>query len=91
MEICDHRSASKAPTGLLKIILITDDQIDPDSGKMMQSMRLIYPAPIQSRLKHLQEKEYISFQEVKARTIQIVDEIIERELIMNSVAAGGLI
>ncbi|MAR84906.1 MAG: repressor LexA, partial [Cytophagia bacterium] len=49
------------------------------------------PAPIQSRLKHLQEKGYISWQEGKARTMQIVDEIIEGVPIMGSVAAGGLI
>ena len=32
------------------------------------------PAPIQSRLKHLQEKGYISWQEGKARTMKIVEE-----------------
>ena len=56
----------------------------------MQAMGLKSPAPIQSRLKHLQEKGYISWQEGKARTIQIVDEIVEGT-IMGSVAAGGLI
>jgi len=39
----------------------------------------------------LQEKGYISWQEGKARTMQIVDEIIEGVPIMGSVAAGGLI
>ncbi len=58
---------------------------------MMQAMGLKSPAPIQSRLKHLQEKGYISWQEGKARTMQIVDEIIEGVPIMGSVAAGGLI
>ena len=57
----------------------------------MQAMGLKSPAPIQSRLKHLQEKGYISWQEGKARTMQIVDEIIEGVPIMGSVAAGGLI
>ena len=59
--------------------------------QMMQAMGLKSPAPIQSRLKHLQEKGYISWQEGKARTMQIVDEIVEGVPIMGSVAAGGLI
>ena len=54
-------------------------------------MGLKSPRPIQSRLKHLQEKGYISWQEGKARTMQIVDEFIEVVPIMGSVAAGGLI
>ena len=58
---------------------------------MMKAMGLKSPAPIQSRLKHLQDKGYISWQEGKARTMQIVDEIIEGVPIMGSVAAGGLI
>ena len=58
---------------------------------MMEAMGLKSPAPIQSRLKHLQEKGYISWQEGKARTLQIVDEIIEGIPILGSVAAGGLI
>ncbi len=58
---------------------------------MMQAMGLKSPAPIQSRLKHLQDKGYISWQEGKARTMQIVDELIEAVPIMGSIAAGGLI
>ena len=57
----------------------------------MQAMGLKSPAPIQSRLKHLQEKGYISWQEGKARTLQIVDELTDRIPVMGSVAAGGLI
>lgn len=66
-------------------------QHSPSIRQMMQAMGLKSPAPIQSRLKHLQEKGYISWQEGKARTLQIVDEIIEGVPIMGSVAAGGLI
>ncbi len=58
---------------------------------MMEAMSLKSPAPIQSRLKHLQEKGYISWQEGKARTLQLVDEILEGVPIMGSIAAGGLI
>ena len=57
----------------------------------MQAMGLKSPAPIQSRLKHLQFKGYIKWQEGKARTLQIVDEMIEGIPILGSVAAGGLI
>ncbi len=63
----------------------------PSIRQMMKAMGLKSPAPIQSRLKHLQEKGYISWQEGKARTLQIVDEIIEGIPIMGSIAAGGLI
>ena len=66
-------------------------QHSPSIRQMMQAMGLKSPAPIQSRLKHLQEKGYISWQEGKARTMQIVDEIIEGIPIMGAVAAGGLI
>ena len=58
---------------------------------MMQAMGLKSPAPIQSRLKHLQQKGFISWQEGKARTLQIVDEVLGGVPIMGSVAAGGLI
>ena len=66
-------------------------QHSPSIRQMMEAMGLKSPAPIQSRLKHLQEKGYISWQEGKARTLQIVDEILEGVPIMGSVAAGGLI
>ena len=66
-------------------------QHSPSIRQMMQAMGLKSPAPIQSRLKHLQEKGYISWQEGKARTLQIVDELFEGIPIMGSVAAGGLI
>ena len=66
-------------------------QHSPSIRQMMQAMGLKSPAPIQSRLKHLQEKGYISWQEGKARTLQIVDELTDGIPIMGSVAAGGLI
>ena len=68
-----------------------DFQHSPSIRQMMEAMGLKSPAPIQSRLKHLQEKGYISWQEGKARTMQIVDEILEGVPILGSVAAGGLI
>tara|TARA_Y100000991_G_scaffold198069_1_gene168911 strand:+ start:169 stop:786 length:618 start_codon:yes stop_codon:yes gene_type:complete len=70
---------------------VRDFQHSPSIRQMMHAMGLKSPAPIQSRLKHLQEKGYISWQEGKARTMQLIDEMIEGVPIMGSVAAGGLI
>ena len=66
-------------------------QHSPSIRQMMEAMQLKSPAPIQSRLKHLQEKGYISWQEGKARTLQVIDEMIEGIPIMGSIAAGGLV
>ena len=63
----------------------------PSIRQMMEAMGLKSPAPIQSRLKHLQQKGFISWQEGKARTLQIVEEVMEGVPILGSVAAGGLI
>ena len=63
----------------------------PSIRQMMQAMGLKSPAPIQSRLKHLQDKGYISWQEGKARTLQIAEDIFKGVPILGSVAAGGLI
>ena len=68
-----------------------DFKHSPSIRQMMQAMGLKSPAPIQSRLKHLQEKGYISWQEGKARTLQVVDDIFDGIPVMGSVAAGGLI
>ena len=70
---------------------LKDFQHSPSIRQMMQAMGLKSPAPIQSRLKHLQEKGYISWQEGKARTLQIMDELTDGIPVMGSVAAGGLI
>ena len=63
----------------------------PSIRQMMDAMGLKSPAPIQSRLKHLQKKGFISWQEGKARTLQLVNKVAEGIPIMGSVAAGGLI
>ena len=70
---------------------LKDFQHSPSIRQMMQAMGLKSPAPIQSRLKHLQEKGYISWQEGKARTLQLVDEVVNGIPVMGSIAAGGLI
>ena len=70
---------------------VKDFQHSPSIRQMMNAMGLKSPAPIQSRLKHLQEKGFISWQEGKARTLQLVEEVLEGIPIKGSVAAGGLI
>ena len=71
---------------------IKDFQHSPSIRQMMMAMGLRSPAPIQSRLKHLQDKGYISWQEGKARTLQLVEEIVDNTIpVMGSIAAGGLI
>ena len=70
---------------------LKDFQHSPSIRQMMEAMGLKSPAPIQSRLKHLQEKGYISWQEGKARTLQVIDKIFDEIPILGSVAAGGLV
>ena len=71
---------------------IFDFQHSPSIRQMMQGMGLKSPAPIQSRLKHLQEKGYISWQEGKARTLKLVEDFVEKNVpVLGSIAAGGLI
>ena len=70
---------------------VRDFQHSPSIRQMMNAMGLKSPAPIQSRLKHLQDKGFISWQEGKARTLKLVDEIIDGIPIKGSIAAGGLI
>ena len=70
---------------------IKEFQHSPSIRQMMQAMGLKSPAPIQSRLKHLQEKGFISWQEGKSRTLQLTEEILSGIPILGSIAAGGLI
>ena len=72
---------------------VKDFNHSPSIRQMMKAMGLKSPAPIQSRLKHLQEKGYISWQEGRARTLQLAKDLVSSEEvpILGSVAAGGLI
>ena len=71
---------------------IKDFRHSPSIRQMMKAMDLKSPAPIQSRLKHLQEKGYITWQEGRARTLQLADQLISNAVpVLGSVAAGGLI
>ena len=89
----DEKRLTEAQLELFEWIknYIKEFQHSPSIRQMMQGMHLKSPAPIQSRLKHLQEKGFISWQEGKARTLQLVEDIFVGVPIMGSVAAGGLI
>ena len=74
----------------------------PSIRQMMEAMGLRSPAPIQSRLKHLQQKGWITWQEGQARTLQLLGEAAEAFArgagggapaipVLGAVAAGGLV
>jgi repressor LexA len=63
----------------------------PSIRQMMQAMGLRSPAPIQSRLRHLQQKGWITWQEGQARTLQVLGESSRGIPVLGSVAAGGLV
>ena len=70
---------------------IGDNQHSPSIRQMMQGMGLRSPAPIQSRLRHLQEKGWIKWQEGQARTLQLIEEKINGVPVLGAIAAGGLV
>ena len=88
-----YESLSDAQSELLEWIkdYVKNFNHSPSIRQMMTAMGLKSPAPIQSRLKHLQEKGYISWQEGKARTLQLISKVSEGIPVLGSVAAGGLI
>jgi repressor LexA len=64
----------------------------PSIRQMMQAMGLRSPAPIQSRLRHLQQKGWITWQEGQARTLQLLGGAAAAGIpVLGAVAAGGLI
>ncbi|MEB3105152.1 MAG: transcriptional repressor LexA [Cyanobacteriota bacterium] len=63
----------------------------PSIRQMMQAMGLRSPAPIQSRLRHLQQKGWITWQEGQARTLQLLGGAIGGIPVLGTVAAGGLV
>ena len=70
---------------------VKEFQHSPSIRQMMVAMNLKSPAPIQSRLKHLQDKGFITWQEGRARTIKLVEDVLNGIPIMGTVAAGGLV
>ena len=70
---------------------IGDHHHSPSIRQMMKAMGLRSPAPIQSRLRHLQEKGWIKWQEGQARTLQLIEETISGVPVLGAIAAGGLV
>ena len=70
---------------------IGDHHHSPSIRQMMQAMGLRSPAPIQSRLRHLQEKGWIKWQEGQARTLQLIEETFSGVPVLGAIAAGGLV
>jgi repressor LexA len=63
----------------------------PSIRQMMEAMGLRSPAPIQSRLRHLQQKGWITWQEGQARTLQLLGGRPQGIPVLGAVAAGGLV
>jgi len=63
----------------------------PSIRQMMEAMGLRSPAPIQSRLRHLQQKGWLTWQEGQARTLQLLGEAAAGIPVLGAVAAGGLV
>ncbi len=63
----------------------------PSIRQMMQAMGLRSPAPVQSRLRHLQQKGWITWQEGQAPTLQLLGGIASGIPVLGAVAAGGLV
>ena len=63
----------------------------PSIRQMMEAMGLRSPAPIQSRLRHLQQKGWITWQEGQARTLQLLGNAPIGIPVLGAVAAGGLV
>jgi repressor LexA len=63
----------------------------PSIRQMMEAMGLRSPAPVQSRLRHLQQKGWITWQEGQARTLQLLGQARVGVPVLGAVAAGGLV
>ena len=70
---------------------IGEHRHSPSIRQMMQAMGLRSPAPIQSRLRHLQQKGWLTWKEGQARTLQLLGGVPEGIPVLGAVAAGGLV
>ena len=71
---------------------IQEHRHSPSIRQMMEAMGLRSPAPIQSRLRHLQQKGWITWQEGQARTMQLLGGARSLGIpVLGAVAAGGLV
>ena len=71
---------------------IGSNRHSPSIRQMMEAMGLRSPAPIQSRLRHLQQKGWITWQEGQARTLELLGGADRGGIpVLGAVAAGGLV
>ena len=70
---------------------ISSHHHSPSIRQMLQAMGLRSPAPVQSRLRHLQQKGWITWQEGQARTLQLLGGLVSGIPVLGAVAAGGLV
>jgi repressor LexA len=70
---------------------IGEHRHSPSIRQMMEAMGLRSPAPIQSRLRHLQQKGWLTWKEGQARTLQLLGEAAAGIPVLGAVAAGGLV
>ena len=71
---------------------IGEHRHSPSIRQMMEAMGLRSPAPIQSRLRHLQQKGWITWKEGQARTLQLLGDALGGGIpVLGAVAAGGLV
>jgi repressor LexA len=77
---------------------IGEHRHSPSIRQMMEAMGLRSPAPIQSRLRHLQQKGWLTWKEGQARTLQLLGEAAQglgrvspSIPVLGAVAAGGLV
>ena len=69
---------------------IGEHRHSPSIRQMMEAMGLRSPAPIQSRLRHLQQKGWITWKEGQARTLQLLGDALGGGIpVLGAVAAGG--
>lgn len=73
------------------VTYIRENQHPPSIRQMMKAMALRSPAPVQSRLKHLQKKAYIDWTEGRARTIRILKPGVQGVPIVGAITAGLLV
>jgi repressor LexA len=73
------------------VVYIRENQHPPSIRQMMKAMLLRSPAPVQSRLKHLQKKGYIDWTEGRARTIRILKPGAQGVPIVGAITAGLLV
>jgi repressor LexA len=70
---------------------IAEHRHSPSIRQMMQAMGLRSPAPIQSRLRHLQQKGWLTWEEGQARTLRLLGQEASGVPVLGAVAAGGLV